>query len=61
MTLKENEKRIIRQKVKRERRQSTIQSALWARKFSNEELLEQGFNLINFAHQGFDTKRPEIC
>ncbi len=61
MTLQEDEKQNIRRQAKRERRQRTIQSALWARKFSNEELLEQGLNLINFAQQGFDTKRPEIC
>ncbi|MFX0209105.1 MAG: hypothetical protein ACFFDT_24185 [Candidatus Hodarchaeota archaeon] len=47
----------IRLKIRSFRRRQVIQSALWAKKFTNEELLEQGFQLIEFALKGFDNPK----
>ncbi|MFX1513283.1 MAG: hypothetical protein ACFFCQ_11910 [Promethearchaeota archaeon] len=44
----------IRSEIKSLRRRQIIQSALRAKKFTNEQLLEQGFQLIEFAMKGFD-------
>ncbi len=50
----QKEKAQFREELKERRRSQTIKSAIWARNFSNEELLKQGLELIEFAIKGFD-------
>ena len=52
--LDDQSKEKIRSDIKSLRRRQVIQSALWAKNFTNEQLLEQGFQLIEFALKGFD-------